>query len=60
MYKGQSNFKIKVKKFKMATMSLFTNLFENCNNMNCVESDEEHFSENKISISFFITEISQF
>ena len=36
------------------------NLFENCNNIICVKSDEEHFSENQISISFIITEISQF
>ena len=60
MYKEQSNFKIKVEKFKMATMSLFTNLFENCYNMICVESDEEHFSGNQISISFIITEITAF
>ena len=29
----------------MATMSLFRNLFEDCNNMICVESDEEHLSD---------------
>ena len=46
----------------MAAISLFMNLnlFENCNNIICLEYDEEHFSENQISISFFITEISQF
>ena len=60
MYKEQSNFKIKVKKSKMATMPLFTNLFENCNNMISVESDEGHFSANRISISFFITELVNF
>ena len=43
----------------MATMSLFMNLFENCNNIICGESDEEHFSENQISILFFISVISQ-
>ena len=34
------------------------NLFENCNNIIGVESYEEHFSENQISLSFIITEIS--
>ena len=37
-----------------------TNLFENCNNIICLESVVEHFSENQISISFIITEVSQF
>ena len=36
-------------------MSLFTNLFENCNYIIGVESDEEHLGENQISISFIIT-----
>ena len=36
------------------------NLYENCNNIIGLESDEEHLSENQISISFIITEISQF
>ena len=60
MYKEQSNFKIKFTKFKMSTMSLFINLFENCNYMYmiCVESDEEHLSGNHFPFS--ITEISQF
>ena len=44
----------------MAAISLFMNLFENCNNIICLESEVEHFSENQISISFIITEISQF
>ena len=36
------------------------NLFENCNNNIDVESHEEQYSENQISISFIITEISPF
>ena len=28
----------------MAAISLFMNLFENCNNIICLESDVEHFS----------------
>ena len=43
----------------MATMSLFMNLFENYYNVLRVESDEEQSSENRISISFYITEISK-
>ena len=35
-------------------------LYEYCNNIICVESDEEHFSEKQMSISFIINEISQF
>ena len=33
------------------------NLFENYNNIICEESDEEHLSENQISISCIIFEI---
>ena len=36
------------------------NLFENCNNIICLESDVEQFNENQISIWFIITDISQF
>ena len=31
--------------------NLFMNLYDNCNNIFLVESDEEHFSANQISIS---------
>ena len=48
------------KKFKMATVCLFKNLFEYWNNILDKQSDEEHFCENQVPISLFISEISQF
>ena len=45
-------------KFKMAVISFFMHLYENCNNIIGVESDEEHLIENQISITFFMIEIS--
>ena len=36
------------------------NLFENCNNIIGVESNEDHYGENQTSISICITEQSQF
>ena len=38
------------KEVKMAAMSLFTNLFESCNYMICVEADEVHLGANQISV----------
>ena len=40
----------------MTAMSLFMNLYENCNNVIRVKSDEENFSENQISIYLFMTD----
>ena len=44
----------------MAAISSLMKLVDNCSNIIGVESDEEHFSENQISISSFITEIRPF
>ena len=36
----------------MAAISSFMNYYENCYKFICVESDEEHLVENRISISY--------
>ena len=50
----------KIEKFRMAATDSFMNLNNNFTNIIGLKSDQEHMSENQISISLMVKEASQF
>lgn len=53
--KTKSQFHLNLKQ-----MELFSNLFEDCINIFLIEYEQENLNENKVSIQFHTTKISQY